>query len=60
MAGLIPGPTRGGLTGENTVYTALLIIAAVFVIAATICLAYQFHSFYGLENLFGGTAELGK
>ena len=58
MAALAQRPTSTGPV-ENDVYTVLLIIATIFVIIGTVCLAYQFHSYYGLENLFQGTAKLG-
>jgi len=60
MAGLSTRPFGPGPAGENDIYTALLVIAAVFVVTAVVCLAVQFHSFYGLENLFRGTISLGK
>ena len=37
---------------ENDVYTALLVIATVFVLVAVRCVAYQFSSYYGFEYLF--------
>jgi len=39
-------------TGENDIYTALLIIATVFMLIAVICVAYQFGNYYGFEYLF--------
>ena len=44
---------------ENDIYTVLLVIAMVFVMIATVCLAYQFVTFYGLENLFRSSSSLG-
>ncbi len=44
---------------ENDIYTVLLIVATVFVVIATICVFWQFSSYYGLENLFHGPPKLG-
>ena len=60
MAVVPPRPSGPKLPAKDDVYTVLLIIAAVFVVAATVCLAYQFHAFYGLENLFQGAAAPGR
>lgn len=49
---------RAGGEEENDVYTALLIIATVFVLVAVICVAYQFSSYYGLEYLFRSVPNL--
>lgn len=53
---------RPGMTSpaENDIYTILLMIAAAFIIIATILLAYQFVTFYGVENLWQGPALLQK
>lgn len=60
MAVVVPKPAGATAPAENNVYTALLVIATVFVITATICLAVQYHSFYGLETLFSGTPTVGN
>ncbi|MFA5864042.1 MAG: hypothetical protein WC975_05065 [Phycisphaerae bacterium] len=45
---------------EDDIYTILLIIAAVFLVIATVLLAYQFGSYYGFENLLHGPAVIEK
>ena len=52
-------PAGSGVRDGNEIYTVLVIIATGFVIIGTVCLAYQFHSYYGLDTLFQGAAQLG-
>jgi hypothetical protein len=53
---------KPGMTSEpqNDLYTVLLVIGTVFLIIATIVLAVQYHSYYGLGTLFSGTPSLGS
>lgn len=52
---------KPGMTSEpqNDIYTVLLVIGTAFLIVATIILAVQYHSYYGLGTLFSGAASLG-
>jgi hypothetical protein len=45
---------------ENDIFTILLMIGAVFIIIATVVLAYQFVTYFGLDSLWQGTALLEK
>lgn len=58
MSALSQRPSQPAGQAENDVYTILLIIATIFIVIGTVCLAYQFHDFYGLENLFHGSAQI--
>jgi len=53
MAALLGRTGQGPAGGTNNdIYTVLLIIATVFVLIATVLVAYQFGSYYGFEYLF--------
>ena len=59
MAAMIGRTGQKAAGGEdNDIYTALLIIATVFVLIAIICVTYQFSSYYGLEYLFRSAPDL--
>jgi len=60
MSALAQRPVGPAPPAENDVYTALLVIATVFVVAATVWLAYQFNDFYGFETFFQGVPVPGK
>jgi hypothetical protein len=45
---------------DNDIYTVLLIIATVFLVTATIVLAYQFGTYYGFDAIFNGPTPLEK
>ena len=48
MSVLTPGPTRGtGPRAENDVYTALMVVAFLFVLAATVYVGYRAVTLFG-------------
>jgi len=38
----------------------LLMIAAAFLLVAVVVLGIQFHSFYGLDQVFSGVSAVGR
>jgi hypothetical protein len=57
MAALMQRP---GANSDNDIYTILLIIATLFIVIATVVVAYQFGTYYGFENLIHGPAVIEK
>lgn len=47
MAGAKPGPVRTGPTADSDVYTALLCIAFLFLLAATVYVGYRAMTVFG-------------
>ena len=58
MAALMQRP--GSANADNDIYTILLIIATLFIVVATVLVAYQFGTYYGFENLIHGPAVIEK
>lgn len=59
MAALAQRPAGPKPVAENDIFTALVIIASLFIVAGTICAAYQFVNFYGAENLLRAASSVG-
>jgi hypothetical protein len=59
MAALMQRPGTAN-QAENDIYTILLIIATLFVVIATVVLAYQYGTYYGFESLIQGPPVIEK